>query len=229
MLHLLRNPRHWWLISLTIVLLGASWTWASRVPDSGADTGLPPSPRQGFPAPDFTLETLSGATTSLAEQRGKVVIVNLWASWCGPCRAEMPAIQRLYDAQREEGLTVLAVHGTFQDSEASARAFTEELGLSFPIVLDRDGEVSHRYQLRALPSTFIVDRKGIIRDVIFGGPLSEARSNRRLTLCLRRRPDVPGAAAGFDRAASRAADPAARRVSRCVAGGAGGYTAGTER
>jgi peroxiredoxin len=170
----LGNSRRWRLISLAILLLGASWTWASHIPASVADGGQLPSPHAGFPAPDFTLETLSGATTSLTEQRGKVVIVNLWASWCGPCRAEMPAIQRLYDAQREEGLTVPAIHSTFQDSEASARAFADELGLSFPIVLDRDGEVSRRYRLRALPSTFIVDRKGIIRDVIFGGPLSEA-------------------------------------------------------
>src|SRR5262245_35151320 len=174
MLQFRRNPRRWWLISLAIVLLGASWTWVSRVPNSRAETGLPPSPRAGFPAPDFTLETLDGSTTSLAGQRGKVVIVNLWASWCGPCRAELPAIQRLYDAQRDQGLAILAVHGTFQDSEASARAFAQVLGLTFPIVLDRDGAVSRRYQLRALPSTFIVDRKGIIREVIYGGPLSEA-------------------------------------------------------
>jgi thiol-disulfide isomerase/thioredoxin len=120
------------------------------------------------------METLGGETTSPAAQRGKVVIINLWASWCGPCRAEMPAIQHLYEAQREQGLTVLAIHSTFQDSEDNARAFAQELGLTFPIVLDRDGAVSRIYRLRALPSTFIVDRKGIIRDIIFGGPLSEA-------------------------------------------------------
>src|SRR5262245_11602684 len=188
MIRLLNDTRRWWLLSLAILLLGKGWTWASRVPVSVADVGQIPSPHVGFPAPDFTLETLDGSTTSLAGPHGKVVIVNLWASWCGPCRAEMPAIQRLYDAQRDQGLTVLAVHGTFQDSEASARAFAQELGLTFPIVLDRDGEVSRRYQLHALPSTFIVDRKGIIRDVIFGGPLSEATLQSKVDALLEEAP-----------------------------------------
>jgi cytochrome c biogenesis protein CcmG, thiol:disulfide interchange protein DsbE len=188
MIRLLNDTRRWWLLSLALLLLGLGWTWASRVPATIADAGLIPSPHVGFPAPDFALETLDGARTSLAEQRGKVVIVNLWASWCGPCRAEMPAIQRLYDAQREEGLSVLAVHGTFQDSEASARAFADELGLSFPIVLDRDGEVSRRYRLRALPSTFIVDRRGTIREVIFGGPLSEATLQSKVDALLAEAP-----------------------------------------
>ena len=188
MLRLLHDARRWWLFSLAVLLLGTGWTWASRVPPSFADVGQIPSPHIGFPAPDFTLETLDGATTSLAGQRGKVVIVNLWASWCGPCRAELPAIEQLYNAQRDQGLTILAVHGTFQDSEASARAFAQELGLTFPIVLDRDGAVSRRYQLRALPSTFIVDRKGIIRDVIFGGPLSEATLQSKVDALLEEAP-----------------------------------------
>jgi cytochrome c biogenesis protein CcmG, thiol:disulfide interchange protein DsbE len=174
MLRLLYDARRWRLFSLMVLLLSAGWTWTARVPSSQKDTGQIASPHPGFAAPNFTLKTLAGETTSLAAQRGKVVIINLWASWCGPCRAEMPAIQRLYEAQREHDLTVLAIHGTFQDGEENARAFAQELGLTFPIVLDRDGAVSRTYHLRALPSTFIVDRKGIIRDIIFGGPLSEA-------------------------------------------------------
>jgi cytochrome c biogenesis protein CcmG, thiol:disulfide interchange protein DsbE len=174
MIHLLRDARRWRLLSLAVLLLGAGWIWAARVRPSQGDTSQIPSPYPGFAAPDFTLETLGGETSSLAAQRGKVVIVNLWGSWCGPCRAEMPAIQRLYEREREQGLTVLAVHSTVQDSEENARAFAQELGLTFPIVLDRDGAVSRTYRLRALPSTFIVDRKGKIRDIIYGGPLSEA-------------------------------------------------------
>lgn len=184
----LNDTRCWRLLSLAVLLLGTGWAWASRAPASVADVGQIPNAHVGFPAPDFALETLDGATTSLVGQRGKVLIVNLWASWCGPCRAELPAIERLYNAQRDQGLTILAVHGTFQDSEAGARAFAEELALTFPIVLDRDGAVSRRYQLRALPSTFIVDRKGIIREVIFGGPLSEATLQSKVDALLEEAP-----------------------------------------
>jgi len=165
---LLRNPYRRRLLGAAILLLGIGWTWLARVPDSGAG-GQIASPRQGFPAPDFALPAFDGAQLALASERGNVVIVNLWASWCGPCRAEMPAIERVYRAERERGLRVLAVNSTVQDREDNARAFAHELGLSFPILLDRDGAVTRRYLVRALPTTFVVDRRGVIRSVIFGG------------------------------------------------------------
>lgn len=173
-LNLLQDPRRWWTFTIAILLLGAVWTWVSRVPASAAGAGRISSPREGFPAPDFTLEDLSGASVTLSDYRGQVVIVNLWASWCGPCRAEMPEIQKVYSANRERGLVVLAVNSTVQDNEADARAFVQELGLTFPVLLDREGAVSRRYLLRALPSTFFIDRTGVIRAVIVGGPMSRA-------------------------------------------------------
>jgi peroxiredoxin len=174
MVWLLHDPKRWWAFTLAILLLGAGWTWFSRVPASVASAGQIPSPREGFPAPDFTLETLGGEAITLSAYRGQVVIVNLWASWCGPCRAEMPALQNVYAAHRERGLEVLAVNSTFQDSESDAQAFALGFGLTFPVLLDRDGAVSQRYLLRALPSTFFVDRQGVIRSVVFGGPMTEA-------------------------------------------------------
>jgi len=185
---LLHDSRRWWAFTLAILLLGAGWTWLSRVPASVATVGQIPSPREGFPAPDFTLDTLGGESATLSAYRGKVVIVNLWASWCGPCRAEMPAIQKVYAANRERGLEVLAVNGTFQDSESGAQAFAQELGLTFPILLDRDGAVSKRYLLRALPSTFFVDRKGVIRSVVFGGPVTEAVVQTKIEALLQETP-----------------------------------------
>lgn len=172
---LLHNPRRWWAFTLTILLLGLGWTWYSRVPPSVASAGQIPSPREGFPAPDFSLKTLeNGETVSLADYRGRVVIVNLWASWCGPCRAEMPALQMVYAAQQARGLEVLAINSTVQDSEAAAGAFVQEFHLTFPVLLDQTGEVGQRYRLLSLPSTFFIDRKGVIRSVIFGGPMAEA-------------------------------------------------------
>jgi len=170
---LLNDSRRWTAVLLATFIIGSGWIWASMAPADGTTGGLVPSPREGFPAPDFTLDTLDGGQMTLSDLRGKVVMINLWTSWCPPCRAEMPAIDNVYRANKERGLEVLAVNSTFQDSEADAAAFAQELGLSFPILLDRDGAVSRRYQLRALPTTFFIDRQGIIRAVVPGGPMSE--------------------------------------------------------
>lgn len=170
MIRLEGTPRQWALVALLLALL-AGGLWLERrgeLPGQGGDVL-----REGRRAPAFKLATLDGGTLSLNERRGQVVIVNLWASWCGPCRAEMPALQRLYAAERARGLEVLAINSTVQDSPAAARAFAEEHGLSFPVLLDSDGAVSRAYRLRSLPSTFVVDRRGVIRQIFFGGPLSE--------------------------------------------------------
>ncbi len=159
---------------MLILLVAVTWTTYSRTPASTTTAMQVASPREGFPAPDFALDELNGAPVSLAAQHGQFVIVNFWASWCGPCRAEMPTIQKLYAAKRERGLQVLAVNSTFQDNEVGARTFVQEFNLTFPILLDRDGAVSQRYRLQALPSTFIIDRKGVIRSVVIGGPMTEA-------------------------------------------------------
>ena len=159
---------------MAIVLgLGTLWTYASRVVDAG-EVAQVPNPHEGFPAPDFALENLAGETVRLSDLRGQVVVVNLWASWCGPCRAEMPALQRLHETLHADGLVVLGVNSTAQDVEADARGFVTDVGVTFPILLDRADDVSQTYRLRALPSTFIVDRHGAIASVMIGGPLSEA-------------------------------------------------------
>jgi thiol-disulfide isomerase/thioredoxin len=156
-------------------VLAVAWIALTRVPASAVPaSAAPPSPRQGFAAPDFTLETLDGSQLTLSELRGRPVMLNLWASWCLPCRVEMPAIERVYQRHREDGLVVVGLNVTAQDSEAAARAFAQEFGLTFPIVLDRDGAASARYELMGLPSTYFIDRQGIVREVIIGGPMSEA-------------------------------------------------------
>jgi peroxiredoxin len=164
----------WWIVTFLILTLSAAWIWFSRLPTPTLDADRIPAPRENFPAPDFALTTFDGESKTLSSQRGKVVIVNLWASWCGPCRAEMPALKKIYEANRQRGLVVFAVNSTFQDNEQDARLFARDLNLTFDLLLDPDGAVSRRYLLRALPSTFFIDRRGIIRTVIVGGPMSEA-------------------------------------------------------
>jgi peroxiredoxin len=166
--------QRWTLFSVSILLLSAAWVWGSAAPLGTTTGGLIPAPRPDFLAPDFRLDTLEGETVSLADFSGRPVLVNLWASWCSPCRAEMPAMQRIYEDYKDHGLAILAVNASDQDSLPSAQAFVESLGLTFPILFDRGGEVSTAYELRALPTSFFIDGEGIIRAVVVGGPMSEA-------------------------------------------------------
>jgi len=102
------------------------------------------------------------------------VVLNIWASWCTPCRAEMPAMQRIFEEKESQGLIVLAVNASDQDDQASAINFANEIRLTFPIVFDETGEISRKYQVRALPTSFFIDQAGVIQKVVIGGPISEA-------------------------------------------------------
>src|SRR5512139_2319202 len=168
------EARQWTLLFSGALILGAAWIVLSRVENPIGGSGAPPNPQVGFTAPGFTLDSLAGQPIALSDLRGKVVVLNLWASWCPPCRAEMPAMDAVYQKFRDQGLVVLGVNTTFQDDEASARAAIRDWGLTFPIVFDRDGATSRRYRVQAMPTTFFIGRDGVIRDIVFGGPMSEA-------------------------------------------------------
>lgn len=115
------------------------------------------------PAPDFTLKSDNGKNIRLAEQRGKVVMINFWASWCGPCRKEMPLLDELYQRYEPAGFTLFGVN-VEQNPEAAQR-FLEDVGVSFPILYDPESSVSQRYQVDAMPTTVMVDRDGQVRYV----------------------------------------------------------------
>ncbi len=118
------------------------------------------------PAPDFTLRTLDGAPLRLAEQRGQVVLVNFWASWCAPCKLEMPHLNRLAHKYRDTGVVLLAVN--VDDDPQKAAAEAKKLGISFPVLLDTAKTASRAYQLQAMPTTVLVDRDGKVRHVHLG-------------------------------------------------------------
>ncbi len=117
----------------------------------------------GKPAYDFTLLTLDGVKVSLAQFRGQPVLINFWASWCIPCRAEMPDLVRAYEDHKAEDFLILGVNLTYSDTLPDVQAFVKEFNMTFPIVLDNDGAVALRlYQIPGIPTSVFVKRNGTI-------------------------------------------------------------------
>ncbi|MBI2847216.1 MAG: TlpA family protein disulfide reductase [Chloroflexi bacterium] len=117
-------------------------------------------------APDFRLASLDGNTLSLSELRGRPVLVNFWATWCGPCRAEMPILEKVHRDKASEGLVILGVD--VGEDERTVRAFVRDFQLSFPVLLDRAQKVTEQYRILGIPTSFLIDRNGIIRFVKVG-------------------------------------------------------------
>jgi peroxiredoxin len=113
------------------------------------------------PAPDFTLRSVDGPNLRLNEQRGRVVMVNFWATWCGPCRQEMPHLNKLHDKYRDAGFVLLGVN--IDDNVRAATDLATKLGLRFPVLLDTDKSVSRLYDLGSMPATVLIDREGRVR------------------------------------------------------------------
>jgi peroxiredoxin len=118
------------------------------------------------PAPDFTLHSMAGSNLRLQEQRGQVVMLNFWASWCGPCQVEMPRLNRLYQKYHASGFQLLGVN--VDDDIRNAVGASSKLGLQFPVLLDTEKTVSRLYDLSTMPSTVLIDRDGRVRYVHLG-------------------------------------------------------------
>jgi peroxiredoxin len=169
---------HWSILIVLVAVVGAGWIFMNRVPAGSATASgaLPPAPAVGHPAPDFTLTGLDGQTFTLSELRGKPVVLNFWATWCPPCRAEMPELQAASERLQGE----VAIIGVNQGENAQqVAAFVQPLGFTFPMPLDAKTDVSRAYLVRNLPTTFFIDRDGIVRYSQIG-PLTEATLVQRL-------------------------------------------------
>ena len=166
------------IFHVLILIAAAAWIVISRDPiqAAGAELALQP----GTLAPEFSLRTLLGETVSLSDFRGQAVLITLWATWCPPCKEEMPTLQRLYREYREQGLVVLGVNVTAQDDPMAISPFVEHFGLTFPILLDEQADVSAAYSLRSLPTSYFIDRDGRIHEVVIGGPMAEALIRTRI-------------------------------------------------
>jgi peroxiredoxin len=135
------------------------WSMGSRVPAVGT------------PAEDFRLVDLEGKSQSLSQYRGKVVLVNFWATWCKPCTTEMPAMQTTYDKLRDKGFVVLAINEL--EDDAKVREHIKQYGHTFPVLMDRDNKVANQFGVFGLPVSVFIDEKGVVQEYIKGGLLTE--------------------------------------------------------
>lgn len=161
------------LISTALLWIGVTTVLIPSSVPGGAS-----APRPGFIAPAFELPDQEGSIRSLAEFRGSPVIVNFWASWCSPCKAEMPALERVQ--KRHPDIMFLAVNVTSQDDQAAALQFLANNGITLQVLFDTQGFASQKYQINGLPTTFFLDSDGIIQDFVIGGPLSETELESHL-------------------------------------------------
>ena len=166
------TPRHLAALAL-VVAIGSLFAWRELGGETNSEAealGIAEAAltvELGQPAPDFRLATPDGGTISLSDFRGKTVILNFWATWCAPCRAEMPDLQRVYEERLEAGdLVVLAVN--LQENATQVNAFIEEFELTFPVAIDAQGEVAEQYGLLGLPGTFFIDAAGVLRSRVLG-------------------------------------------------------------
>ncbi len=153
------------LLSLFLILLFLMACEGDQ--ESTFEVGLGEGPRIGYRAPNFRLMNLEGEEISLAKLKGKVVFINFWATWCVPCKIEMPSMQALYDQYKEDGFEVLAISNDFKGAEV-VEPFVTEMGLTYPILLDSDLKVNTKYLIRSVPTSIIVGRDGVITHILVG-------------------------------------------------------------
>lgn len=144
-----------------------------------------PAASQTTHAPDFTLKTLSHDSVTLSQFRGHPVLLNFWASWCKPCREELPGIMAAYEAHHATGLEVLAINLTDQERMQDVRRFAAELRMPFPVPLDEKGKVRKRYALVSVPTSVFIDAVGVER-VVHSGPMTSDAIQRGLAAILPR-------------------------------------------
>jgi peroxiredoxin len=177
------NSRRWFPVAGT-GLAAAGVVMAFALANRGGISPVVP----GRAAPGFTAFDLAGERTSLKDFKGKVLLINVWATWCPPCQEEMPSMQRLYEAVAHEDFEILAVSvdAPFGERDAAGQrggdlqAFAERLGITFPILHDPTGRIQQTYQTTGLPESFVVDRSGIIFKKVAGATAWDAEPNVQL-------------------------------------------------
>jgi peroxiredoxin len=176
-------------LGILAAIVGGLWYWQNAgsapanddaygivdLPEAKNATGRAPSPEQGRAGPDFVLETPDGGTVRLSDFQGSPVLINFWASWCSPCKDEIPELVEAYDRYRDAGLVIVGVN--LQEPDGAVRDFAQDFGMTFPLAIDRDGEVGDAWRLggpvEGIPTSYFVDEAGVVRDFVYGPMTAE--------------------------------------------------------
>ncbi len=180
----LRKARNLFVaMALLVALVGLPtldvWSMGSRVPTVGTMVE------------DFHLTDLEGKSQSLSQYRGKIVLVNFWATWCKPCTTEMPAMQAMYDKMRDKGFVVLAINEL--EDDAKVREHIKQYGHTFPVLMDRDNKVANQFGVFGLPVSIFIDQEGRAQEYIKGGLLTEQKINETIARIQKQEPAKPAA------------------------------------
>ena len=184
-------------LAILAVIVGGLWYWDNRgdssevivngvrmgvvaLPAERNPTAKQPVPEVGRSGPDFRLETPDGGTVRLSDLQGGPVLINFWATWCAPCRAEMPELVAAYERHQAQGLVVVAVN--LQEADGQVERFAEEFGMTFPVAIDRNGEVADVWRLggpiKGIPTSYFLDESGVIQEFAYGPMTAEMLEER---------------------------------------------------
>jgi peroxiredoxin len=159
----------WVLVLLSLTCIGAGVWWLLAGSATGEASAPAPVAVARTPALDFELVDLKGQQVKLSDLRGKVVLLNFWATWCPPCKAEIPDLIKFYEDFKDKDVVILGVDLTQSEKSQNAVAdFLKSYGITYPVALDTDGTASKMYQVTGIPTSYIIDTQGIIRDIIVG-------------------------------------------------------------